>query len=104
MAKLTVNQMIDRLTPDRQEAVLAKAERITKARETVKFESVGDVLGRVPVDRRVKIEKYADSPALAMEAARLKGKDVASFSRHLRAVGAKLVAKMPGGREVDLRL
>ena len=76
MAKLTVNQMIDRLTPDRQEAVLAKAERITKARETVKFESVCDVLGRVPVDRRVKIEKYADSPALAMEAARLKGKDV----------------------------
>jgi hypothetical protein len=32
MAKLTVDQMIGRLTPDRQKAVLAKAEKITKAR------------------------------------------------------------------------
>ena len=32
MAKLTVDQMIARLTPDRQKAVLAKADKITQAR------------------------------------------------------------------------
>ena len=69
-----------------------------------KFESLDEVLGRLPADRRTKIEDNADSLALAMEAARLKGKDVASFGQHLRAVGAKLVAKMPDGREVDLPL
>ena len=52
-----------------------------------KFESLDEVLGRLPADRRTKIEDNADSLALAMEAARLKGKDVASFGQHLRAVG-----------------
>ena len=70
----------------------------------VKFESLDDVLERLPESRRAKIERDADSIALAMEASRLKGKDVVSFGRHLRDVGAKLIAKMPDGREVDLPL
>ena len=32
MAKMTVDQMIARLTPDRQKAVLDKADKITHAR------------------------------------------------------------------------
>ena len=78
MTKLTVDQMIGRLTPDRQEAVLAKAQHITQARERARFESLNDVLEGLPADRRASIEKDADRLALAMEASRLKGKDAAS--------------------------
>lgn len=66
------------------------------------FESLDDILERLPESRRTKIEMDANHLALAIEASHLKANDVASFERHLRDGGAKLIAKMPDEREVDL--
>lgn len=79
MAKMTVDEMIERLSPDRQKAIQAKAKKINEGRDMAsarktrpQFENLDHVIARLPLEKQEAIEAGAEQLAREIEASRLK--------------------------------